>query len=93
MCRCLSCNRKLSSREMTRKYSNWEEIKNPEDRYVSLCSSCFNGSVIKFAEINPLLPDNDGETLEDVNGVENKEQSMNIYYPDSDNEDTIDEVE
>lgn len=67
MCRCLSCNRKLSSREMTRKYSNWEEIVKIEDRYISLCSSCFNGTMIKLAEINPLLPDNDGETLEESN--------------------------
>lgn len=61
MCRCLACNAKLSSRELTRKYANLPEGTPPEDQYIGLCTPCFNGSDIVLAVSNPTLPDNDGE--------------------------------
>lgn len=77
MSRCRCCNRKLSDREMTRKYVNHEEIRHPEDKYVMLCNSCFNGTSILLAEVNPLLSDSNGE----VDVVEEVvEETMNIYY-------------
>lgn len=52
--RCLSCNCNLSDREATRKFEDWEQIKNPEARYVSLCDDCLLDTDIGFIE-NPDL--------------------------------------
>ena len=38
--RCLACNKELSDKEANKKYSNHEEIKNPEDKYIGLCAHC-----------------------------------------------------
>lgn len=38
--RCLACNKELSDKEANKKYANHEEIKNPEDKYIGLCSHC-----------------------------------------------------
>lgn len=38
--RCLACNAELTDNEANKKYSNHEEIKNPEDKYIGLCSHC-----------------------------------------------------
>lgn len=38
--KCLSCDVILSESEQNRKYKNYEEIKNPEDRFINLCDSC-----------------------------------------------------
>lgn len=38
--RCLACNKELTDKESSRKYSNHMEIKNPEERYIGLCSKC-----------------------------------------------------
>lgn len=54
--RCLSCNRNLSDREANRKYANWQEIKNPEERYIGLCDDHLDGLDLPYVE-NPLLSD------------------------------------
>lgn len=38
--RCLACDSNLSDREANRKYVNWREIKNTEQRYIGLCDDC-----------------------------------------------------
>jgi hypothetical protein len=38
--RCLACNVELTDKEANKKYLNHEEIKNPEDKYIGLCSHC-----------------------------------------------------
>lgn len=76
MCRCRSCNRILSSRETTRKFDNWEEIKNPEYRYIGLCNSCFHDTPILLAEINPTLSDSDGEAYHD----DGEDVQVETYY-------------
>lgn len=38
--RCLACNKELSDKEASKKYKNHLEIKNPEERYIGLCSGC-----------------------------------------------------
>ena len=40
--KCLSCDVILTDKEQIRKYGNHEEIKNPEDKYIGLCTSCFS---------------------------------------------------
>lgn len=40
--RCLACNKELSDNEANKKYTNHAEIKNPEDKYIGLCSCCLN---------------------------------------------------
>lgn len=40
--RCLACNAELSDKEANKKYANHEEIKNPEDKYIGLCSRCLS---------------------------------------------------
>lgn len=61
MCRCRACNAVLSSRELTRKYSDLPPDTPPEEQYIGLCNSCFTQSDITVAITNPLLSDNDGE--------------------------------
>lgn len=60
MSRCLSCNVKLSSREMTRKYANYDEIPNIWDQYVQMCTRCTHDSGISFVD-NTEVSDTDGE--------------------------------
>lgn len=56
--RCLSCNCALSDREANRKFNNWEEIKNPESRYIMLCDDCMLDTDLTFIE-NPELDDSE----------------------------------
>lgn len=35
--RCKACNKNLTDREASTKWSNWREIENPEERYIMLC--------------------------------------------------------
>lgn len=55
--RCLSCNCNLSDREANRKYSNHEEIKNPESRYIGLCDDCIIDTDLAFIEDTGLSND------------------------------------
>jgi ferredoxin len=41
---CLSCNVILTDSEASLKYNNHEEISNPEDKYIGLCSRCLKDS-------------------------------------------------
>ena len=82
MSRCRSCNRKLSDRELTRKYINHAEIRNPEDKYIGLCGSCFPHTSIVLAEVNPLLSDNNGES-EDIEDTIQDVASV-FYQPEED---------
>lgn len=52
--RCLACNVELTDNEANRKYVNHHEIKNPEDKYIGLCSNCMSDDE-DFADelINP----------------------------------------
>lgn len=58
--RCLSCNCNLSDREANRKYDDWENIKNPESRYIMLCDDCILDTDLAFQE-DPRLSDEDFE--------------------------------
>lgn len=52
MCgRCLACDAKLNEFEMRRKYKNYKEIENPEERYVGLCDVCFFGGELDELDI------------------------------------------
>lgn len=59
--RCLSCDCNLSDREANRKYDNWQEIKNPESRYIMLCDDCMLDTDLAFVD-NPNLSDEDYES-------------------------------
>jgi len=37
---CLACDRLLTDKEASRKFINHEDIKNPEEKYIGLCSRC-----------------------------------------------------
>jgi hypothetical protein len=52
--RCLACNCELTDNEANRKFANHTEIKNPEAKYVGLCSNCLSDDE-DFADdlINP----------------------------------------
>lgn len=41
---CRSCNKILTDEEASLKYDGWEEIKNPEERYIELCNKCIRAS-------------------------------------------------
>jgi hypothetical protein len=64
--RCLACDCNLSDREANRKYENWQEIKNPESRYIMLCDDCIVDTDLTFYEDSTLSNDN----YEDVPGNE-----------------------
>lgn len=57
--RCLACDCRLSDREANRKYANYQEIKNPESRYIMLCDDCIQDTDLNFVETQL-----DGEELE-----------------------------
>lgn len=61
--RCLACDCNLSDKEANRKFLNYTEIKNPEDRYIGLCDPCLKDSEIEAIEENILndeeIPDDD----------------------------------
>ena len=53
---CLSCDRAMSDRETNRKYINWKEIQNTEERYISLCDNCLKDSDLFYMDnIDPEL--------------------------------------
>lgn len=80
MCRCRACNANLSSRELTRKYSNLPPDTPPEEQYIGLCNSCFTQSDITVAISNPTLTDNDGELVYGLS--EAKSTSFNVFEQD-----------
>ena len=43
--KCLACDVVLTDKEQERKYSNHEEIKNPEMKYIGLCNRCFTNAM------------------------------------------------
>lgn len=53
--RCLSCNIALTDKEASRKFKNHEEIKNPEDKYIGLCSHCLGTTDIDELELSQEL--------------------------------------
>lgn len=62
--RCLACDENLSDREANRKYVNWRDISNSEQRYIGLCDCCIRDTDL-------LYPDGDvvtSETLGDLAG-------------------------
>lgn len=60
---CFSCSKRLSDKEAAIKFEHHEEIKNPEDRYVNLCTSCLRESDLA---IYAPEPDPSFEVDEDV---------------------------
>ena len=56
--RCRSCNEAMSDRETNRKYVNWREITNTEERYISLCDGCLQDSDLFYMGNND--PELDG---------------------------------
>lgn len=65
MSRCRSCNKNLSDREATRKYANWEDIANPNDRYIELCNSCIGETDLLFVDNVFLADEGDEDELYD----------------------------
>lgn len=63
--RCLSCNCNLSDREANRKYDDWEQIKNPESRYIMLCDDCILDTDLLYEE-DPNLSNDDLEDTEPI---------------------------
>jgi len=41
---CRACDCELTDEEAVRKYDNWKEIENPEERYIDLCNRCIGKS-------------------------------------------------
>ncbi len=58
--RCKACNKNLSDREANRKFTNFHQIANPEERYIGLCDYDLQQSGLEYIE-NPLLSDDDFE--------------------------------
>lgn len=48
--RCLACNVVMTEREASRKYENAEEIANPEERFIGLCSHCIKDTGLTYSE-------------------------------------------
>jgi hypothetical protein len=62
--RCLACNVILNKEEQQRKYTNHEDIKNPEDRYLGLCDCCLGiGTDDDLSDDFDIIEDEDDETL------------------------------
>ena len=62
--RCRACNEAMSDRETNRKYVNWKEIENTEERYISLCDSCLQESDLFYMDTDT-LDDTELDTRED----------------------------
>lgn len=54
--RCRACNELLKDKEANRKYVDWRDIPNPEERYIGLCDPCFG----VFDEPDQPFPTDDG---------------------------------
>lgn len=65
--RCLACNSALSDKEASRKFTNWREINNTEERYVGLCSYCLETTDINYEEKANANDDKEDETYSDEN--------------------------
>jgi hypothetical protein len=61
--RCEACNKNLTDREASRKYLNWREIQNTEERYINLCDNCIKDTGLAGIE-NPLASN---EEIQDDN--------------------------
>lgn len=48
--RCSSCDKNLTDREASRKYLHWQEIPNPEERYINLCDHCIQHTGLSYEE-------------------------------------------
>ena len=48
--RCLSCDCAMGDRETNRKYVNWKNIPNTEDRYIGLCDNCLKDSDLFYGD-------------------------------------------
>lgn len=59
--RCLSCDEGLSDREANRKYINYREIKNPEERYIGLCDSCLRETDLQYPDVEVLNSETIGD--------------------------------
>jgi hypothetical protein len=72
--RCLACDCRLSDREANRKYTNYQEIKNPEARYIMLCDDCILDTDLNYIEMQS-LPE-----------VESFDSEPEIFFMDNDDE-------
>lgn len=61
--RCLSCDSAMSDRETNRKYVDWKNIPNTEDRYIGLCDSCLRDSDLFYLD-NDSLPEASDEQMD-----------------------------
>lgn len=65
--RCLACDCALSDREANRKYLNFREIPNPEDRYIGLCDGCLQETDLISPDmdeaIDPIVGDDDEDWI------------------------------
>ena len=62
--RCLSCDAAMSDRETNRKYVDWKNIPNTEDRYIGLCDNCLRDSDLFYMDTD-VLDDMELDTREE----------------------------
>lgn len=55
--KCLACDAVLTDREQLQKYRNHEEIKNPEHKYIGLCTSCFSAGQFDDEQLDAYIPE------------------------------------
>jgi hypothetical protein len=72
--RCLGCNKNLTDREASRKYLNWREIPNPEERYIGLCDPCIRDTGLMYQE-DPRASDEEFQDETELSGGEDVEDS------------------
>ena len=48
--KCLSCDNFMTDREANRKYENWSELPEGEDRYIGLCDRCIVSTDLNYYE-------------------------------------------
>jgi len=48
--KCLACDAFLTDLESSRKYTNWREMPEGEDRYIMLCNKCIIDTDLTYTE-------------------------------------------
>lgn len=71
--KCLACDGLMSDREASRKYVNWKEMPEGEDRYISLCDKCIQDTDLNFVD-NPLASNE--ETINDDSSSESDSTTL-----------------
>ena len=62
---CLACNALLTDREASRKFENWKDIPDAEERFIGLCDKCLQDTDLNYTE-NPNASDEHYEDQEET---------------------------